>query len=138
MIKTQKKVVCIIDDDPLFQYMLKHLIDRAIQGVLYQQYENGRLALDFFENGTDNTVQFPDIIFVDINMPVLNGWEFMDGFAALQFKIYKPEIYIYSSSVDQKDLARASTYEQLNGYLVKPVTPQQLKEILDHLYPGNK
>jgi two-component SAPR family response regulator len=70
------------------------------------------------------------ILFLDINMPLMNGWEFLDRFEALEESIKKRiKIYILSSSVDKKDMDRAKANKNIIHYLVKPLTGETIRLI---------
>lgn len=132
-----KNVICVIDDDPLCQHLMKKLIARTLLDHELLQFENGDDALDFFSGTGKITTNLPQLIFIDINMPVLNGWQFLEGFEALKIKDYFPAMYIASSSCDQVDIDRASDFKQLQGYLIKPIRPLELSTILQTVYRVN-
>lgn len=126
-----KKIICIIDDDPLFRYVTSRLISRIVKEYQLLQFENGRQAIDFFKE----SIELPQLIFVDINMPVLNGWGFLEEFMATKKENYKPIIYISSSSNDQRDIDEAKSFGSvLSGYLPKPMGISQLTDIISDVY----
>lgn len=127
-------IVCVIDDDPLFQHLMKKLIKRALPEHELLQFENGKLALDFFNKKTAIAADLPQLIFVDINMPLLNGWQFLEGFEILSIPDYAPAIYMASSSCDKADIDLAASYAQLQGYLIKPIPPAELSGIIQGVY----
>ncbi|MFT6828560.1 MAG: CheY-like chemotaxis protein, partial [Roseivirga sp.] len=71
----------------------------------------------------------PEIILLDLNMPVMDGWQFLDQFVQIPTK-KKTTIYIVTSSIDPEDLNRAKSYEAVTNYLVKPINIDTLTEIL--------
>ncbi|MBA3986853.1 MAG: response regulator, partial [Flavobacteriales bacterium] len=79
-----------------------------------------------------NTVEnLPDIIFLDINMPEMDGWEFMDEFIQIQKSLSKKiTIYIVSSSIAFQDTEKANRYKEISGYIIKPFQADCLKKIL--------
>ncbi|MGB3145956.1 MAG: response regulator, partial [Maribacter sp.] len=73
----------------------------------------------------------PEVIFLDLNMPIMNGWEFLEEFEKLpNHNLKKAIIYIISSSVDPRDLERFKNYRQVNNYILKPITPNDLEAVI--------
>lgn len=99
---------------------------------------NGEEALDYYRNllnlpENDNRHRFPDVIFLDLNMPVMNGWKFLEEFQALYLhKELKPSIVVISSSVDSEDRKRANKYS-VAAFLSKPLTFEILNELKSRL-----
>lgn len=78
-------------------------------------------SISFFEN-KDNSELLPDVIFLDINMPIMNGWQFLDEFKKMQNSIDKNiTIYLVSSSFDDRDISRSKDYAEVTDYIIKPV-----------------
>ncbi|MCO5949972.1 response regulator [Mucilaginibacter sp. RT5R15] len=73
----------------------------------------------------------PEVILLDLNMPVMDGWEFLDEFTKVP-PAKKIIIYIVTSSIDPADVEKAKQYEAISQYIVKPVTVDNLKEILNN------
>ncbi|MEQ8534886.1 MAG: response regulator, partial [Imperialibacter sp.] len=75
--------------------------------------------------------ELPDVILLDINMPVMDGWQFLDEFVKIKPLIKKKiTIYMVSSSIDEADLERAKTYEEVSDFIVKPVKAEDLEKML--------
>lgn len=125
-----KKVdtACIIDDDPIYIFGTKLLMEDVDFCNKIMVFEDGRQALDTLKPRLLSGENLPDIILLDINMPVMDGWEFLDEFIKIpaQKKII---IYIVTSSVDQMDSAKAKSYEVVSDYVVKPLSLEKLQEI---------
>ncbi|SIP97390.1 response regulator [Maribacter ulvicola] len=125
------KTCCIIDDDPIFVYGTKRIIKEVGFATSILVYTNGQDALDGLMKLCVANEPLPDVIFLDLNMPVLNGWEFLDEFKNCQSpRSKKIVIYIISSSVDPRDLEQVKNYEQVDTYILKPITPDDLTKIL--------
>lgn len=126
--------VCIIDDDPIFIYGTKRLmaeIDFCETIVIYQ---NGQDAIDGLKGITANGEKFPSVIFLDLNMPIMSGWEFLDDFIKIpNHNRDKVIIYIISSSVDPRDLERIKNYKVVNNYILKPMSKEDLNSILENV-----
>lgn len=124
------KHVFIIDDDNLFRLMTVKMIEKSNE-VGLQLYEckdgeEGLLKLQKLENSKDKI-----IIFLDINMPVLDGWGFLDQFIQeKQYGIHNIAIYMVSSSTNESDILKAKEYAVVKNYIFKPLNFNTLKESL--------
>lgn len=123
--------VCIIDDDHIFIYGAKRLIAETSFCDELLVYENGQDALDELKERPKNNLELPGIIFLDLNMPMMTGWEFLDEFLQIEAKnISRTHVYIVSSSVDPKDLLKIKEYEVIRNYILKPVRADDLEKII--------
>ena len=131
------QLCCIIDDDPIFVYGTKRIIKEVDFAESIIVYTNGQEALDGLTKICVAKEPLPDVIFLDLNMPILNGWEFLDEFKNCQSERSKSiTIYIISSSVDPRDLERVKDYDQVDHYILKPITPDDLAKILGAVVEG--
>lgn len=126
--------LCVIDDDEIYTYTIKRIIKAADITEKTQFFENGQDALDFFITHQHQTELLPDLILLDLNMPVLDGWQFLAEFIRLKPSLKKKiTVYIVSSSVDEDDYLRAKAIEQVSDFVVKPISVQQLQELVKNL-----
>mgnify|MGYP000427090715 CR=1 FL=1 len=124
-------IICIIDDDDIYQYAFK----RALGNVKIQKkiltFSDGEEALDFMVDNVGNASDLPDIIFLDINMPIIDGFQFMEEYVKIKPRVGKKiTIYMVSSSVNPEDLNRAKSISEISDYIVKPVEVSKLSELL--------
>ena len=125
-----KKVIWVIDDDPIYQIIINKIIQKSETFSTISTFKNGRIALDAFQQLLDNDTALPDIILLDINMPVMDGWEFMEELGLIKPKFMKQiVVYIVSSSIALEDKNKSKSYENILGYLSKPVTVDDLISI---------
>lgn len=122
------RLTCIIDDDKLFVNLAKKLITvkKFSEDILV--FKNGKEALHFFK--TEERI--PDVILLDLNMPVMNGWEFLSEFSLLKKEYPKKiELYIISSSADPFDYDKAQTIECVHDFISKPITINAFEQIFN-------
>jgi two-component SAPR family response regulator len=115
----------IIDDDPISNFVFKNIVKKVNPQIAVTEFTDPVAAVDYIKQ---NTGSLPDRIFIDLNMPVLTGWDVLDRLAYIEDK---PEIYIYSSSMDTKDYEKSNLYSFLKGYIVKPITEDKFHEVLN-------
>ncbi|AKP49702.1 response regulator [Cyclobacterium amurskyense] len=113
--------IVLIDDDPVSIFVTEKLISKNILEPF---------KVFSFNNATDalkdiNNIR-PDYLFLDINMPEINGWDFLEMFKPVK---KNPEIYILSSSIDETDISKAKQYDEVKNYLTKPLIKQYIKLI---------
>ena len=120
--------VLVVDDDPIHQRIAQIMIDRHQIFDVCKCYTDGQTAMDYIKENTTDDEELPDVILLDLNMPNLDGWGFLDQFLALEDKIKKEiRIYIVSSSVDEKDIIRSKIYPSVRGFISKPLSPDILR-----------
>lgn len=127
----KKLTVLLIDDDRIYQFTTKKGIQVSSLSVNIISYLNGAEAFEYIEKAAKHEVDVPGVIFLDINMPVMNGIEFLEAFENIKDK-FSPgiPIYVVSSSADSRDTETISRYSTVKGYLIKPVQQQKFVEIL--------
>ena len=122
-----KPKIWIIDDDPIYQTIISKIINKSNMFAMTCSFKNGQEALDKILNLNEDSVYFPDLILLDINMPVMDGWEFMDEMKKQQHHIKNNiSIYVVSSSIAVEDKYKAQSYTNILGYLSKPITNHDL------------
>lgn len=124
--------VCIIDDDSIFVYIVKRLMDESNFCDSIIEFENGKEGIEgVLELNTKN--KLPNIIFLDLSMPIMSGWEFLDAFA--EAKISNKEaikIIVMSSSINPNEIEMIKAYPMVTDYIVKPITPSDLEKIANY------
>lgn len=123
--------VFVVDDDKIFHFIIKKLLVSNNINVEPEFFENGLLAIEGIKNKLDNQEKAPDLILLDINMPILDGWQFLEEFKLIKERIKKEIIiYIISSSDNTFDRNRAKDFkDEIKDYYLKPITIDGLKSI---------
>jgi CheY-like chemotaxis protein len=111
----------IVDDDHFSNVLCSMVIQNTLGDVETEIFTNPEEALRFIQDKYCK-IQEPTILFLDINMPILTGWEFMSAYEKFSDGIKNQiSIYIQSSSVDERDEEKASRNEYIKGYISKPL-----------------
>jgi len=133
----RKKLNCImlIDDDDEDNYFHQIVINEMKITEHIEIALNGEEALDFLKK--ENQIH-PDIIFLDINMPKMNGWEFMEAYKELRAdKKAKLVIVMLTTSENPEDMKKAGQFPDFIGFNSKPLTEEILSDILERYFPEN-
>lgn len=126
-----KPQVLLIDDDQVYLFAATKTIEATGLAGSVEVCTNGLDALEYLKNIIKSSGKLPDVIFIDINMPVMDGWEFLEEYKTLRENITTPiKIYILSSSVDKNDIMRSKEYNSVIDYVIKPVYKDKFSEIL--------
>lgn len=123
--------IMLVDDDDINNFITVKLIRKAFPDAVLSTYLNGRLAIerlkDLIKNSPD---KLPDYILLDINMPVMNGWEFLEEYKISNLDPEKKIIiYILSSSVFSNDIDKAKSYESVANFISKPLNLESIREV---------
>ena len=124
--------ICIIDDDAIFRFGTKKMMETVHLSLDFLIYKNGKEAYDGLLPKLRLDSDLPDVILLDLNMPIMDGWQFLDELVKIP-ATKKIPIYIVSSSVDNRDINKAKTYDIVNNYLVKPFSITKVKDLLEEL-----
>lgn len=134
--------VLLIDDDVAINFISKMLIKKAGITDHIEIVLNGKQALDYLTNSgkyekSDGIFPQPMLIFLDINMPVMDGWEFAEAFSKLdENQKGKVIIVMLTSSLNPDDKERASNLPAVSGFQNKILTMEGLILIMNQYFPG--
>lgn len=122
-----RKSILLIDDEEVFHWIAKQFLERIQMEVNTSSCYNGQEGLDFMKE----TLELPDIILLDLNMPIANGWVFLDKYENLRRDdLGKSRVYVVSSSIDPEDMKRARSFSFVVDYIPKPISLEILQELL--------
>jgi CheY-like chemotaxis protein len=121
--------IFIIDDDLIQRMIISKMLKIINPTLVITQCENGKIGLDILEHHSDSNQKI--IVFLDINMPILDGWGFLEKIKKCNFyNLHQLSIYIISSSIDESDILKASQYDFVKSFLHKPLSSEDLDAII--------
>lgn len=129
-------LACLIEDDPIHVFLTKKYIDMIGKIKNLMICNNGKEAFDKLSAIIKAGESLPELILLDLNMPIWNGWQFLDEFTKIPID-QKIVIYILTSSTNAEDLKRAEEYNLRSNYLIKPITLDSLKKALETAIEDN-
>ncbi len=119
--------VCIIDDDKIYRFTTEKYIQMLRLASRVITYGDGEEAIGFLKDHHQDPAKLPDIIFLDLNMPIMDGWDFIEEYVKLRPQLAKQIIvYMVSSSIDERDKYRAKQINEVSDFIIKPITEEQL------------
>lgn len=133
----QKKLksILLIDDDEATNYYHRIIIDDAGCAEEVNVATDGKKALEFLTASFDGKHHKPDLIFLDINMPVMNGWEFLEHYHKLsEEQKAKITLVMLTTSINPDDLEHAKKYHEISGFRNKPLSVEMLQEIMNKYF----
>ena len=123
--------VFIIDDDSIHQRIAQIMIEKHQLFDEYRSFTEAEKADAFLKEKKDSPQELPDVILLDLNMPVIDGWDFLDLYQDFKNELSKAiRIFIVTSSVDEKDILRAQEYAFVTGFISKPLSPDIIRGTL--------
>ena len=126
---------CIIDDDDIFIYGTKKIMKKIDFCDEILVFNNGQEAMDGLKQLAAENKKLPSVIFLDINMPIMDGWEFLEDFIKIPNNNREHvTIYIISSSIDPMDIQKVQMYGLVNNYILKPIRIEDLEKVLNDIH----
>lgn len=124
------KTLAIVDDDRLFVMLTKKVIGQTGLVDNIQVYESGEEVLDYYNSTLEPGVEFPEVMFLDLSMPIMDGWQFLERYQKIPAERKKTKIFIASSSISPDDISRAKAIDEVTDFIIKPITAEKINEVM--------
>jgi CheY-like chemotaxis protein len=125
------ETIAVIDDDDIYQFTAQRTFKTIDTIKKVYIFCDGKEAIDFFADNLNDQDKLPDVIFLDLNMPIMDGWQFLKEYILLKPQIGKKIIiYVVSSSMNPDDLLKAKSISEVHDYIVKPITVDKFRKII--------
>jgi response regulator RpfG family c-di-GMP phosphodiesterase len=123
----KKYNIWIIDDNEVDNLVHSRIIKLTKPNSQIMSFSGGKAALQTIVEGN---VRPPDVIFLDLNMPLMDGWEFLTGVQKLaEYFPTFPAIYLLTSSPDPRDIKRAEETTLISNFIIKPLAQEKVKQV---------
>lgn len=128
------KILCV-DDDPITLMLCKKVVEKVEFAKEIITANNGVEAIEYFdklfeERKSNDSIDYPRLVLLDLNMPVMDGWEFLETYLRKEYQtaFISTKFIVLSSSIDPYDINRSKTYPVI-GFLSKPITKEMLENL---------
>lgn len=129
-------LILCVDDDPITLMLCKMVVNKSSFAKKIITAQNGEEAINYFDDLKLNNLgseinEYPELILLDLNMPVMNGWEFLDIFSKENYTSFfkKTKVIILSSTIDPEDIQKSEKYPMVINFISKPITTEILNEL---------
>lgn len=123
------KRVFLIDDDEVFVFLTKKVIERSGVDVELTVFSNGQEAMEHIKSIAAEASKLPDVILLDLNMPVMDGWDFLSTYQEVELAKFIA-LYIVTSSISPYEVERAKHIKEVKEFIVKPIAKEKFIEII--------
>ena len=129
-----KKIAYLIDDDDIYAFLVKKTLGRMMPDLEVEVYTDGLQAITHLKAIKGKREQLPDMIMLDLNMPVMDGWEFLDEYDPMRNSLGKENLlYVVSSSVTPHEIERSKNISSVIEFITKPISREKFTELLERL-----
>jgi CheY-like chemotaxis protein len=129
MTQIDPQKIIVIDDEPIHNLVFERLMRNFNPSLAIGKYEEAPLAYESLKNDSD---ALPSKIFLDLNMPVMNGWDFLELVQSNErLRNSGMVVYILSSSINPADIARSKEYSMVSNFIPKPLTMAKITQIFE-------
>ena len=130
----KKLIIAVVDDDDIYRYTIQKTIRSLYISEKNLIFTDGEQALEFLIQHSNSADELPDVLLLDVNMPIMDGFEFMKEYEKIASNLVKKiTIFMISSSVNTEDINRAKSFPGIRDYIVKPIKPDKLVQVISDL-----
>lgn len=129
--KQKLNTILLIDDDKAVNFIHRHIINKAAIANTIVTMLNGQTALNYLTTKQDGKYPQPELIFLDINMPVMDGWEFLKEFKKINYSKKSKIIIMLTTSINPAERERATNTALISDFKHKPLTVEMLEGIME-------
>ena len=126
--KKKVPLTYIIDDDKIFVFVLKKVIEKNKNFEEIISFRNGEEVLELISK----EINLPTVILLDLNMPIIDGWQFLDKVEKFNHR-NKLSIFIMSSSIDNRDIEKSKIYSTVKDFISKPINNEKLDKLVEKI-----
>ncbi len=121
----------LVDDDEVFVFLAKKAIKQTNLVELVKVFDNGQEILDYLLENQENPEKLPEVMLLDLSMPVMDGWQFLNEFHKLSPKLPKKiNIFICSSSISPEEIEMANKMNEVSDFIIKPINKDKMIEVI--------
>jgi CheY-like chemotaxis protein len=126
-----RPMILLIDDDEIFIFLTRNIIEATGKAKNIVVKQSAAAAIELLDKKASDPGALPDMILLDLNMPEMNGWDFLQHYQQLMKKMAKvPRLYVVSSSISDSDSERAMKIKGVTGFITKPLRKELIDTIL--------
>lgn len=134
MTSSQLRKILLVDDDEATNFLHRIIIEEVGCCEVVDVREDGVELLDYLRDNSPLS-SWPDLLFLDINMPRMDGWQFLEHYSTLDPSLRDDMvIVILSTSVNPDDIKRAKAHEMVHEFMSKPLTPEKLNSLVESYF----
>ncbi len=124
------KNILLIDDEEINLFILQNLLRLSGIDAEITFFNTSKKGINYLQSLVEKKEKLPDLILLDIEMPVMNGWDFLEDYKKINKSYtYDSKVIIFTTSIVEQDIIRARSYEEVADFVNKPMTVEMLKSI---------